>query len=93
MTHQIPLFYFSAGSHKERVRYNGKLAQDAKEIKAAVAEYNKLVTAAPLYGTRQTGTGSTAAPAVVTHTVVTHEQIFAAEFPWVAEDREGTYYF
>ena len=71
-----------AGSHKEQTRFNSKLGEDAKEIKAAVAEYNKLVAAAPLYCV--TGTGASSA-----HEPVTPEQIFAAEFPWLAEYREG----
>jgi hypothetical protein len=50
-----------------------------------VVEYNKLVAAAPLYCIPGTGASSA-------HEPVTPEQIFAAEFPWVAEYREGRSY-
>ena len=74
------------GSHKERVRYNGKLVSDGKEIKAAASDYNKLVEAVKQYA-------SDAGRSIVERAEVSYEQILAADFPWIDERREGIFLF
>ena len=60
------------------MRYNKKLEAGGKIIKELVAQYNKIVAAI-----------NSARRDALPRADVTFEQILAAEFPWLAEPRDG----
>ena len=68
-------------TQQEKVRYNKKLEVGAKVMKELVAQYCKVV--AVVKSARR------AAGEQLCHAEVTFEELLAAEFPWLAETREG----
>ena len=69
-------------THQEKMRYNKKLEAGGKVIKELAGQYNKIVAAI-------NSAQRDALPRSLPRADVTFDQILAAEFPWLAEPRDG----